>query len=944
MSSSQPNPSEQPPAGAPSEAQHLRFWCLAAALVTWHGASSLWEAGSTPIYWYATALMLLTYGAGFVLLGLAALRSPPERVVTAAIPSAMALVTLCFLQNHVVAQHEHGVVTTDVHLYMDYASRLLCDGVNPYAVDLLEAYRLNRVPLTFSTPLLDGGLTGQLAYPALSFLVLVPLQLVGIPTQWVYLAVLLIGLGLLYGWAPPKWRPVVLLPFFVDARFLLYTLGTVNDCIWAVLLALTVVLWRRPRARAVTFGLAVAFKHQPWVVAPLLLIRLWHETEGDRKAKLRAVGRFVGVATAVFVVINLPFIIWSPGAWVAGVFEPVVAPMITFGQGLSALTMSGIVAIPKWAFSALMVVTYGVGAWLLHRHHHHLRSLVWIIPGVMLWLGNRSLSSYWYYFLFPMVADLLTPVGKGTTPSSSGRRRTSWLLAGALAVGVVAVVAGSVWRDPGLRVTIVPPLWTAGDQVERVTLSVQNTGDQAVRARVSMQSTSLQPYFWEIVSGPQTLAPGETGTYVAHATLGYHRFWLRHGARINVTSADGFNQRGTAFVPGDSRAAFRDAIPNPEYRFWESRHHRPTYWGLVSVPRPDARAVPVRPNTAGAPPTAVRLFWPGHPEADHFIAALDTYMVLPWGEIDMAVWLPQEANRLPDLDLVYGLRLLVRGEPFFVLFGDVEERGEWADRGQYVMLRAPRGRWSRHRVDLREQLTAVGIDVRPLMGSWNQATGWDYAVLPVNLQLFLAGTTGTRPRSATFGPVRSSGMRPPADELYEQSRRHPEVLEAWRGDWAFAHRNYDQARDHYLAAASQAPEVAMLRLRVAEARFWQGQWRAAAADYRAAAELDPNEPLIFKGLGWCHYNLGELDPAVSAWERAVTLFENRPTRTGPVHTADAFKGLAMVAAKLDQCSEAREYLRQARALAPFVEQPALVEARCSEDQPTPPGDSDSEGD
>jgi hypothetical protein len=719
-----------------------------------------------------------------------------------------------------------------------------------------------------------------------------------------------------------------LLPFFIDPRFLLYTLGTVNDCIWAVLLGVTAAAWRRPRARAVAFGLALAVKHQPWVLAPLLAIRLWNDTEGDRRTRLRAVGQFVGLSAAVFGAINLPFIVWSPTNWAAGVLEPVVAPMITLGQGLSALSMSGFVSVPKWGYTALMLGAYALSAWLLHRYHRWARAAVWVAPGFALWFGNRSLSSYWYFFLFPLVIDLLAPRALALPPPRPARLRAFGWAAGAFVLAVAAVLVGSALRNPGFRIALEPTLWTDGDLVERLSLSLQNTSKRPLRPRFSVQSTSLQPYFWEIQSGPPSLAPGETARYVISARAAYHRFWVRHGARVLVSSDDGFAFRASAFVPGDARAAYRDAIPNPEFRYWEARHSRPTYWGVVSVPPGLARVAPAQPSGPDAPPTALRLEWPGQSGADLFIAAVDTYMVMPWGPVQVSVWLPQDANVLPDLDLVYGLRLLVRGEAFFVLFGDSEASGEWADRGRFVMLRAPRGRWSTHDIDLRQELASAGIDVRPLVGSWDEATEWDYAVLPINLQLFWSGRSDGEARRATFGPVRSSPLRPTSSELYAQSREHPEILEAWRGDWAFAHRDYEKARQHYLAGATLAPDVAMLRLRVAEARFWEGKWREAAADYRATSELDPREPLAFKGLGWCYFNLGELDQAVSAWEQAATLFENRPTRGGPVHAADVLKGLALVAAKLDKCGEAEEYLRQARALSPAIDLPAESLAGC----------------
>ena len=77
---------------------------------------------------------------------------------------------------------------------------------------------------------------------------------------------------------------------------------------------------------------------------------------------------------------NLPFLLWSPRAWIAGVLEPVISPMITFGQGLSLLTMLGISVVPKWVYSLFMVGALALSLLVYLRHFHRLRPLVWILP------------------------------------------------------------------------------------------------------------------------------------------------------------------------------------------------------------------------------------------------------------------------------------------------------------------------------------------------------------------------------------------------------------------------------------------------------------------------------------------------------------------------------------------------------------------------------------
>jgi hypothetical protein len=74
---------------------------------------------------------------------------------------------------------------------------------------------------------------------------------------------------------------------------------------------------------------------------------------------------------------------------------------------------------------------------------------------------------------------------------------------------------------------------------------------------------------------------------------------------------------------------------------------------------------------------------------------LDTWIALL---TPLSVWVnpPQNANRAPDFDLIYGLELLSTfdNQRAWVLFGDTEVSGEIEPGLPYVMLAAPRGTWS----------------------------------------------------------------------------------------------------------------------------------------------------------------------------------------------------------------------------------------------------------
>jgi len=115
---------------------------------------------------------------------------------------------------------------------MDVAARMLVAGHNPYPESLLDGYRLQELPLRFATPLTDGGISDRLAYPALSFLLLVPAVLLRVPTHLVYAACFVAALALVV-WRTPWWlRGVVLVLFLYDEAFLAFVYGGVIDSPW----------------------------------------------------------------------------------------------------------------------------------------------------------------------------------------------------------------------------------------------------------------------------------------------------------------------------------------------------------------------------------------------------------------------------------------------------------------------------------------------------------------------------------------------------------------------------------------------------------------------------------------------------------------------------------------------------------------------------------------
>ncbi|MBW2732889.1 MAG: tetratricopeptide repeat protein, partial [Deltaproteobacteria bacterium] len=283
---------------------------------------------------------------------------------------------------------------------------------------------------------------------------------------------------------------------------------------------------------------------------------------------------------------------------------------------------------------------------------------------------------------------------------------------------------------------------------------------------------------------------------------------------------------------------------------------------------------------------------------------LDTYVVLPSHQLELTIRLPLQANRLPDLALMYGLRVVVDERVAWVLFGDKASSGELDDGTAFVMLPAPRGRWSRRRVDLEAILLKLGFDLAAKRVKMPRFDHIDVPFVPINFQLAWMRRRAGRFRdaesaadgqsqSAFFGPVRTLGLRPDKSVLFARARRRPHDLQVWLAAFNFEARNYEIAVDHYTAATQMALNSHPAWLGLGDAQLWLGRWERAAVAYEHAIALRRKEPLAYKGLGWARLNQEHIHEAQLAWRRALQLLQGRGQRSESAHLGDVHRGLAL---------------------------------------------------
>lgn len=615
--------------------------------------------------------MLASFFGGFVLLAIAAFREPPPWA-RYLVPAACVLIFAGYLQIDRAADRTiGGEILTDALMYQEYSARLFLAGENPYGRELHDAYRVHRAPLTFSTPLIGGEIAGRLPYPALSFLLFVPFFSLGLSAELVFPLLLSIALALVYFAAPEKYRPVALLPFLADPNYFFHANGGVGDIAWAILLSLMVIAWRRPFWRAVLFGLAASYKQLPWFAAPFLLVRIFWENPDSRR---REIFRFVLGSVLVFGVINAPFIIWNPAAWIAGVFDPLLSPMQIFGQGASVLTTVGWAAIPKTLY---VVGSYGLLLIFLvayARHYPRAPHLIWILTGLALWFGFRSLASYWYYFLFPFAVELF----RDKEPVIEAPHRSVRPDLAAVAAAFLLFAGGAIYsaaRPSELELTLIGPHGVVDNRIIGTTVELGNNTDRPIEPRFQMQTHHMQPFFWEIRRGPRVLEPGASAVYeigslspIAHAAI-------ERGARISVHPADVYEPRAAGRIEEDRSWLRPETIPNSKWVFWSKGV--PTFWESNSLRGHVSYSATVARSS---------LRFDVSSETGFARAAIGTDMLMPESPFEVDVLPPRGAS-------AFGIELIHNNRKVRTIF------------------RAPPAKWSRHRVDARKILRSAGIPI-----------------------------------------------------------------------------------------------------------------------------------------------------------------------------------------------------------------------------------------
>ena len=537
-----PTLAEADPAGPSAPIERAAWSLVWLAVLT--GGINLW--GWWPSWSPAAVLGPALVLAGIIGLAATWLVPRPRSLVYQLVTMSSILASMAIPQ--AIGIHIRQYYSTDSGAFNQVAARVLVGGHNPYSASMASAAQLLKTPQLFWTYTVDGTHITHVSYPAGSFLAEVPGLWFGfhhLVSDWMDLYAWIATGILLFVILPASLRWLAALiavtPIFVGV----FSSGG-TDALFVPFLVLAVWRWDRfaagqPAGSArwpgwagmarwpgwarmarwlgpIALGIACSIKQTPWFCVPFLVLGVGLEARRTGRPPLRLASAYLGIVVLVFAVVNLPFFIWQPSAWVNGNLIPFRKPLVADGQGLVTLALHGITG--GVSLSTLTIASALVYAALL------LAMVIWFPAMRRIWLfvvpivffvAARSLTSYLVDFFPAAVVAAVTVSAVGAKPRiiTTARVRVALVATTAAAAVAAVVVASLAFVSPPLQLAV-RGVRTSNMAVtlNAVTVTVDNQTDQTVIPHFMVVIGSGHPsgYWTRPGGGPVVLAPHGSAT------------------------------------------------------------------------------------------------------------------------------------------------------------------------------------------------------------------------------------------------------------------------------------------------------------------------------------------------------------------------------------------------------------------------------------------------
>lgn len=438
----------------------------------------------------------------------------------------------------VILVEQRAVLLTRRHIYPSDEGRLgqfaidaVLHGTNPYTQrwPSVAAFAGN-------TPLYGGGGVTRFGYPPLGTELGAVFGRLWRPlgTPGVVDSLGLLGAAVLcFVVLPRSYRAVSVIVLVGLTSFTTYAVNGHPAMLALPLLCAACFAWTRigqggklgrvGLVQAACLGLAAATQQLAWFIGIGLVMAIWLVRRGelDDGQALRVTGRFLGIALAAFILVDLPFAVANPHAWISGVLSVLTQHAVASGQGLVMLSVvvraqAGHLEYYSYGAALLFLAVLAIVA----VEFRHLARAVPILITLIFVVSTRSQGEYllifaplWFVWIagtHPAAVTASRPIGRSASPVLGGRRRQIALAVAALLPALACV--GVAVASPGPLALAVTSAQLTGPRLTVLRVSAVNRTDHRVVPHFYVDPKSHIKSPWRIVSGPSTLRPGQRAT------------------------------------------------------------------------------------------------------------------------------------------------------------------------------------------------------------------------------------------------------------------------------------------------------------------------------------------------------------------------------------------------------------------------------------------------
>ncbi|WP_127354805.1 hypothetical protein [Actinacidiphila soli] len=405
-------------------------------------------------------------------------------------------------------------------------------------------------PWLFGTPsvgvtkTMAGGADYTYGYPPLTALLAAPVHGVVHSTAaatMVTTGALLAGTVVLWLLLPVPWRPAattVCLGFGILPG---YARSGYPAIVALALLIPAVVRWpatgaggrlgRNGVLRAVCLGAACAAQQLAWFLAPFLLIGLYAVRRGElgRRPALAVVARYTGTAALTWAAINAYFAAQDFHDWMQGLLLPITQKAILHGQGVMGISYyftAGSSRLDYYSYGSLLLLIGLLAATLLFVRR--LGPALTVLPWLSFYLATRSQDGYFLLMTPLWLAAAATVPGSALAnawqpriPRLTSHRAKAALAAGLLAPAVLCVGIAAA-SPPPLHLSLAPRFTNQPHRgITTIVIHAVNTTGTTFTPHFASRSGQGASDWWSITSGPASLAPHASSTYVVRPPGGF---------------------------------------------------------------------------------------------------------------------------------------------------------------------------------------------------------------------------------------------------------------------------------------------------------------------------------------------------------------------------------------------------------------------------------------